>query len=58
MTRKFVTLNHHSADDLFNPDVAWDKITKFYITEYNQRSFRHASLSTGHFLAYFWKWGI
>jgi len=57
MARKFITLNHHSANDVFNADVAWDKIQKFYITEYNQRSFRHASLSTAHFIAYIWKYG-
>ena len=32
-------------------------VNKFYITEYNQRNFRHASLSTAHFVAYIWKHG-
>jgi len=31
MARKFITLNHHSANDVFNADVAWEKVQKYYI---------------------------
>jgi len=57
MARKFVSLNHHSADDYINADVSWYQIQKFYIQQYGNRNFRHASLSTAHFVAYMWKFG-
>jgi len=36
MALKFVTLNHHSANDYINADVAWDKVQKFYIQQCNK----------------------
>ena len=57
MARKFVTLNHHSANDYINFDVSWNQVQKFYIDRYNYKNFRHASLATSHFVVYFWKFG-
>jgi hypothetical protein len=57
MALKFVSLNHHSANDRVNPQIAWEKVNKYYITKYGDAGFRHTSLATGWYVAYFWKHG-
>jgi len=57
MTRKFVTLNHHSANDYINADVAWSYVQRFYLDQYTDKEFIHASLSTAPFVAYIWQFG-